>query len=37
MDPYVFGERYGYEDPDSHPDPYQNVTYPQHWKKSYDA
>jgi hypothetical protein len=24
-------QRYGYEDPDTHPDPYQNVTEPQHW------
>jgi hypothetical protein len=24
-------QRYGSEDPDSHPDPYQNVTDPQHW------
>ncbi len=24
-------QRYGSEDPDPHPDPYQNVTEPQHW------
>jgi hypothetical protein len=24
-------QRYGSEDPDPHPDPYQNVTDPQHW------
>jgi hypothetical protein len=39
-DPYVFGppgpasesvsQSYGSEDPDQHPDPYQNVTDPQH-------
>ncbi len=38
-DPYVFGppgsvrQRHGSEDPDSHPDPYQNAKEPQHWKK----
>jgi hypothetical protein len=26
-------QRYGSEDPDSHPDPYQYVTDPEHWKK----
>ncbi len=40
-DPYVLGprgsksgsvsQRYGSEDQDQHPDPYQNVTDPQHW------
>jgi hypothetical protein len=26
-----FSQRYGFEDPDPHPDPNQNVTDPQHW------
>jgi hypothetical protein len=43
-DPYVLGhlgsafgsvsQRYGSEDPDPLPDPYQDVTDPQHWFKA---
>ncbi len=28
-------QRYGSKDPDPHPDPYKNVTDPEHWKKEW--